>query len=473
MRVVHMLCWLSLTASAVADTDGKPAAPAPQDTIALVKDGACPGAITLHGSTLDAIPAGEVAWLPWTIGEGPFRLEATLVVDRFASEGAGIAIAGGILALDDPEHDVVLRGSRLGPPGPLAELRSLPARPGVPIRVIAQWDGRKLKVSSDGTEVASLALEGAAGRVGLAGPSASVRLLECTVAGQVKPLPVPSIIFSAADGVIDEHRDPIAAAGPDTIELFAVTVSTNDDGSLIHGVRRRTLRDGVLGPPQTVVLDSLDPHRITVGHDGAGWVMLAQPNSAQQLSTSLSVFTSSDGASWTPAGRIDAGNAPIRLVATGMQRRDGSVLEAAATRVVDGTPRACVIRRESGRWTITDLATQPSCDPVPAGPTGYSVRVPRMPERWITPQAQRQACPSTAQPAWLPGPDGGSYLLGNGPRNDRLVMAPIASGRPTWVYWDGPVGSCCTAQHAGSTWAIFEGGERAPREHILLLKLPE
>jgi hypothetical protein len=439
----------------------------------MVNHGVCPGAGTLRGSTLDAVPAGEVAWLPWTIGDAPFRLDATVIVDRFAAEGAGLAIAGGILALDDPEHDVVLRGSRLGPPGPLAELRSLPARPGVPVRIIAQWDGRKLKVSIDGTEVASLALDGAAGRVGLAGPSASVRLLECTVAGEVKRLAVPSIIFSAADGVIDEHRDPVAAAGPDSIELFAITVSTNDDGSLIHGVRRRTLRDGVLGPPQTVVLDSLDPHRITVGHDGAGWVMLAQPNSAQQLSTSLRVFTSSDAASWTPAGAIDAGNAPIRLVATGMQRRDASVLEAVATRVVDGTPRACVIRRESGGWTINDLATEPSCDPVPAGPTGYSVRAPRTPERWITPQAQRRACPSTALPAWLPGPDGGSYLIGNGPRNDRLVVAPIASGRPTWVDWDGPVGTCCTVHHAGSMLAIFEGGERAPREHILLLKLPE
>jgi hypothetical protein len=41
------------------------------------------------------------------------------------------------------------------------------------------------------------------------------------------------------------------------------------------------------------------------------------------------------------------------------------------------------------------------------------------------------------------------------------------------VDWDGPVGTCCTVHHAGSMWAIFEGGERAPREHILLLKLPE
>jgi hypothetical protein len=439
----------------------------------MVNHGVCPGAGTLRGSTLDAVPAGEVAWLPWTIGDAPFRVDATVIVDRFAAEGAGLAIAGGILALDDPEHDVVLRGSRLGPPGPLAELRSLPARPGVPVRIIAQWDGRKLKVSIDGTEVASLALDGAAGRVGLAGPSASVRLLECTVAGEVKPLAVPSIVFSAADGAIDEHRDPVAALGPDAVELFAIAVTTNDDGSLTHRVRRRTLRDDALGPPQLVVLDGIDPHRITVGHDGTTWVMLAQPNSADQLSGSLRIFRSGDATTWSPAGVIDASGAPIRLVATGMRRGNGSTLEAFATRLLDGVPRACVVRQTSGGWTITDLASGPSCDPIPAGPDAYSIRTPRLPERWITPQQERRPCPSTAQPAWRPGPDGGSYLIGNGPRNDRLVVAPVSTGRLTWVPWDGPVGTCSVVTRGATSWALFEGGERAPREHVLLLKLPE
>ena len=471
----HPLRWglavlaAMIAAPCMAATQQPPAQAAP--SINLIRDGACQGASTLSGSGLDGVGPGDVAWLPWTVGDGPFRLHATIVLERFATEGAGLAIAGGILGLDDPEHDVVPRGGRFGPPAPLAELRAVPARPGVPIQFVAQWDGKKLRLSTDGVEVGSIALDAAHGRIGIAGPSAAIRVIECTIDGPVHRVPVPTIVFSAADGPIDEHRDPVAAAGPDSIEIVALAVTTRDDGTLDHAIRRRSLRSGTLGPAMPIDVGGIEPGRATIGHDGSGWVLLVQPMSKDLLATSVEVFTSRDTIAWQHAGTIDAGAAPVRLMAVGMRKHGANALEAAATRVVDGSPRACVVRGSGASWSIHDLTTTPSCDPVWAGVDQASIRVPRLPQRWVTPGDRAVPCPSTAQPFWV-GASGGSYVTAQGPRNDRLVVASAGDGSIDWVAWDGPVGSVCGASLGNRTWAVFEGGVRAPREHVLLMQLP-
>jgi hypothetical protein len=99
------------------------------------------------------------------------------------------------------------------------------------------------------------------------------------------------------------------------------------------------------------------------------------------------------------------------------------------------------------------------------------MRVPRQTQRWTTPGTKPVACPSMALPLWL-DIAGGSYLLGEGPRNDRLVLAAAMTGAVEWSAWDGPVGTVCGASIRDETWAIFEGGLRAPREHVLLMRLP-
>ena len=437
----------------------------------LVREGECTGAATLRGTGLDAISPGEIAWLPWTVGTGPYRIQATMVLERYATEGAGLAIAGGVLGLDDPEHDLVPRGGRFGPPAPLSELRAVPARSGVPMQVVAQWDGKKLRVALNGIDVGAITLDAAHGRIGLAGPSAAIRLVECTIDGPVQRVPVPTIVFSAADGPIDEYRDPVACAGPDSIEILAMAVTTRDDGTLDQAIRRRSLRDGVLGPSLAIEVGGLKPGRVTMGHDGTEWILLVQPTSTDGMSTSIEVFRSLDALAWERAAVVDAGATPIRLVTAGMRRHGTNGIEAAATRLVHGVPRACVVRGAGASWSIHDLSTAPSCDPVWVGADEASMRVPRQAQRWITPGTTPVACPSMALPLWL-DIAGGSYLLGEGPRNDRLVLAAAMTGAVEWSAWDGPVGTVCGASIRNETWAVFEGGLRAPREHVLLMRLP-
>jgi hypothetical protein len=208
-----------------------------------------------------------------------------------------------------------------------------------------------------------------------------------------------------------------------------------------------------------------------MGHDGTEWILLVQPTSKDGMSTSIEVFRSLDALAWERSAIVDAGATPIRLVTAGMRRHGTNGIEAAATRLVDGVPRACVVRCAGASWSIHDLSTEPSCEPVWVGADEASMRVPRQTQRWTTPGTKPVACPSMALPLWL-DIAGGSYLLGEGPRTYRLILATATTGAVEWSAWDGPVGNVCGASIRDETWAIFEGGLRAPREHVLLMRLP-
>ena len=428
-----------------------------------------------------------------SIGDGDFRVEATVILEALDGKGAGIVFDGGLLELDVPEAAAVLAGSLFGG-GRLALSETRPAsfRVGAPVDISIVRQGREVLFSINEEPVGSIGMEGITfGRVGFDLAGGRMKVLACSVEGALEAVPMPRAVFTGADGDIDEYRDPTMASDGSRLLIAAVGVGVHADGSDRTFVALRSLAaDGTLGESRAIeqanpALASLKPDLVVLGHDGKSWRLLVQENAPRRLANVIRQFRSEDGVRFEEldAIRLDT---TVQLVPAPMQAEVGAagkpMLRAGVTRVVEKDVRAGVLVSTDGApWQLASLGEVAGCNPLLLEGGGAIVRDPKSLQRTVLGGA------APIEAAKFEGaPQAGAILLGEG---SQLVLAqsdPVhpnmlrrmvscdggASWRRDTPVWGSPAGTANAVRCGSQVCVAFEGGDSARRQHILFIQIP-
>ena len=497
MSIRLALPLVTLLASCLATASGPEAS---RDEIAIVSSKSGASVTDLRGRSLvDAQAVSGVDSLEASpaqrnlrqhsdvlVGKGDFALRATVVIDEMSSRGAAISFDSGAVVLDDREWGTVLLGRLFGGGRfPFETQRPASARPGAPIEVeISRYDG-SLAVKLNEFEMGRIGMNGfALGRIGFDLAAGNMRVLECTVEGDVSRFPLPRAAFSSADGDIDEYRDPSVASDGRRALVTAVAVRTTDDGKTHDSVYGRFLEtDGNLTEPHAIDLGSASVELAVLGYapgEARPWKLLLQESGEKRVADHLRAFDSSDGLAFTQSATIDASASPIRLMTGGMTWVDGALL-ASATTARGGTPRGCAVRFTPGKgWAVSELTEDPSCEPSWIGAGRVIVRKPGTLDRELLLDGAKTAV------AGFEAGAAGAALIHAAQDRVRLAAADPSFPYPlqelvssdlgkSWskgrAIWGGSSSNACSATVGPSRVIVFEGGDRARREHVLVLRL--
>lgn len=420
------------------------------------------------------------------IGGGDFVLRATIVIDEFSGRGAAIAFDGGAIALDDREWGAVLTGKLFGGGRfPFETERPGSALPGAPIEVeISRYDG-SLAVKLNEFEIGRIGMKGfSLGRVGFDLAAGNMRVLECSAEGDLSRFPIPRALYSSADGDIDEHRDPSVATDGARALVTAIAVRTAEDGRTIDSLVGRFLESsGSTSDPHAIDLGGGSVELATAGYskgDARPWKLLVQFAGGKRVAEQLTAFDSADGRAFSKVAEIDCKGSPIRLL-TGAMSESNGVLRSAATVVSGGSVRAAEVRFTSGKgWSVAELLEEPSCEPLFLSNELTMVRAPKTMERSLV-----LAGTATPVAGYEGGASAAGMLIQKGPL---LRVAQAEAGFPypmqeivsadsgkTWsrgrTIWGGSAANAIGFALGDRRCLLFEGGDKARREHILLLRL--
>ncbi|MEY4117909.1 MAG: hypothetical protein RLZZ116_1237 [Planctomycetota bacterium] len=420
------------------------------------------------------------------LGGGDFVLRATVVIDEFNGRGAAIAFDGGTVNLDDREWGAVLTGKLFGGGRfPFETERPGSALPGAPIEVeISRYDG-SLAVKLNEFEIGRIGMKGfSLGRIGFDLAAGNMRVLECTAEGDLSRFPVPRAVYSSADGDIDEHRDPSVASDGARALVTAIAVRTADDGRTIDSLVGRFIdAAGTMSDPHAIDIGGGSIELATIGFaagDARPWKLLVQFANGKRVAERLTAFDSPDGRAFSKVAEIDCTARPIRLL-TGSMAAAGGVLRSGATAVVEGTVRATEVRFAAGQgWSVAEMLKTPSCDPTYLPGGLVMVRAPKSMDRTLL--RDGAATPVTGYEG---GPSAGG-LLYESSDTIRFAQAEAAFPYPmhelvstdrgtTWskgrTIWGGSTSNAMGLALGDRRWLVFEGGDKARREHVLLLRL--
>jgi len=420
------------------------------------------------------------------IGGGDFVLRATVVIDEFGGRGAAIAFDGGTVNLDDREWGAVLTGKLFGGGRfPFETERPGSALPGAPIEVeISRYDG-SLAVKLNEFEIGRIGMKGfSLGRIGFDLAAGNMRVLECTAEGDLSRLPVPRALYSSADGDIDEHRDPSVATDGTRVLVTAIAVRTAEDGRTIDSLVGRFVdAAGSMSEPHAIDLGGGSVELATIGFargDARPWKLLVQFADGKRVAERLTAFDSADGRAFEKVAELDCKGKPIRLL-TGSMVESGGVLRSGATAVVGGAVRAAEARFTAGQgWSVVELLETPSCEPLYLPGGLVMVRAPKSMDRSLL--RDGKATPVTGYEG---GASAGGLLYDSGDLI-RFAQAEAAFPYPmqelvsadrgaTWskgrTIWGGSASNASGLSVGDRRWLVFEGGDKARREHVLLLRL--
>ncbi len=430
------------------------------------------------------------------IGAGDFTIRLTVVLDGFDGQGAGLVFDGGVIVLDDPEWGAVLTGRLFGGGRfPLETSRPANARPGAPIPVeVVRRDGM-LTVRLDEFEMGRIGLRGFhIGRIGFDLGSGRMRVLECTVEGDVASAPRPRALFSSADGDIDEFREPSSASDGSTILVTAIAVTSTEDGSTRQEVHARFCR-GVpasgtsLDASHRIALEGVDPDIACVGFMPGRekpWILLVQETAPRRLATRLMVYDSADGRTFTRHSEVATSEEPVQLLPGSLRTVtvEGSAprLVAAATRVSKGGPQACWVEISGdGAASVRPIDDEPGCEPLWLSPTDSLVRRPReaiRDARGTDGRVEAEGFTGSAVAGWSRSRAPSHFTCAQAEIGFAANLRQLESvdggknWRPTRLLWGGASGHTCGARIGEMDYLVFEGGDKARREHVLILEWP-
>ncbi len=418
------------------------------------------------------------------IGKGDFLLRATIVIDEFGGKGAGITFDGGAVQLDDPEWGAVLQGRLFGGGRfPFENPRPASAVVGAPLAIeIERADGSMVLRIND-AEVGRIGLRDfALGRIGFDLGLGRMRLLDCSIEGDHGPAPRPRAVFSSADGDIDEFREPSAAADGARLLVTCVGVITREDGTTateLHGRFREP--SGEFSESFRIDLGETKPDIAVIGYatgEPRPWRLLVQPMTERRLTESLVILDSEDGRSFSRRGEVKIKGSPVQLLPGSMHRRR-DLLVHGGTWLVAGVARACVIEMPaSGPATVRDLHQDAGCEPIWLTDDRTLVRTPKTSRRDVldgTTRTETSGFEGAATAAWTVSNERNALRVAVAepafPSPIRLLASDDLGlhWRVERVIWGGAAGHACGARLRDLSLLVFEGGDKARREHILLL----
>jgi len=431
----------------------------------------------------------------WTIGSGDFTIRATLTLDRFEGRGAGFVFDGGSIALDDPNWPAVLTGRLFGGGSfPFESDRPGSVRPGAPIEVAIERRDGFLAVSLNEFEVGRIGLKDfVLGRIGFDLGGGTLRIQSCTAAGDIGRSPRPIAVFTGADGDIDEYRDPAIARAGDELLVCAVAVSTRADGGTAEQLSSRRGRvGGAFEAIRTAELGELTPDLIGLGASAGAsrpWILIVQAAAPNRLVEELVLLDSADGVAFEERARIRSTEGPLRIVGGAMFTHPDGTLTLGATRIEQGKPVAVEIAVDPRgptplQFSIRRAGPDASCDPIRFDHDTVVVRTPGDTQRSVLRGG------SDAKPTLSNRFEGSATIaapVGRRAEDLRLAQAdpvfpyPLREvgsddGGASWTkrstLWGGAAGYATALRAADRVLVLFEGGDKARREHVLLLELP-
>jgi hypothetical protein len=474
-----------------------------RDDRELVSAGSSPNVRDLRGTTLaeaqartaveslDAPPSQRALRQHSTsiVGKGAFLLRATVVVDEFGGKGCGISFDGGTVVLDDPEWGAVLMGRVFGG-GRFALETSRPpsARNGAPIEVEIGRDAGSLFVRLNEVEMGRLGMNDLPlGRVGFDLGGGRMRVLAASVAGDIAQLPIPLAIYSSADGDIDEYREPSAASDGKSMIVTAVAVSTAENGATSTALHsRRCDAEARFGPDQLIALGAVEVDIAVLGCTRQGakpWKLLIQERAERRVVDRLLAYESADGTIFSKAAEIAISTGRVQLVANSMQLLSEGRLAAGATRVGEGEVRAAVVEFDGvSQWTVRDLDSSPGCEPMWISADKVMVRIPRQADREILAATGRSPAVGfeggAASFGVLDSSSGGGFGIAQSGAGFPYILQELVTvdGGLKWsvgrTVWGGSAGNAISAEVGSERLLVFEGGDRARREHVLVVRFP-
>ena len=360
------------------------------------------------------------------IGRGDFRIDVIVMLQSFKGSGAAITFDSSAVLLDEASHEFMLRGAVFGGGVlPLGIGRSSKVPVGMPFSLSIARVAASVVLSVNGEDLEAIDMPDIAfGRLGFDLGNGNMRVLSAIADGDITTAARPIALFSAADGAIDEHRDPVIAASATEALALAIAVTTADDGSVATNIRARTINmEGAMSPARDLVIDAIKPDVIALAHDGTQWILLVQEWSDARVVEAVSVYASNDGTRFTRIATALSTAQPLGLAPTALVRNTSGSLIAYASRLVDGVRQAASIEQtRNGDWIVRE----------------------RHPD-------------------------------------DNTAATKV---RPAWGC---PAGNACCATLADATLTdatlpnttlqvfelqVFEGGDSAEREHVLFVRLP-
>jgi hypothetical protein len=418
------------------------------------------------------------------IGKGDFTLRATVVLDDFAGKGAGLVFDGSAIVLDDPEWGAVLTGRAFGGGRfPFEVGRPAAAVPGAPIAIEVQRADGMLMIRLNELEVGRIGMNDLSlGRLGFDLGLGRMRLIDCSVEGDVSDAARPRAVFTSADGDIDEFREPSAASDGTRVLVTAVGVLTAEDGSArteLHGRFREA--DGSLSAPFRIDVGDIKPDIVCIGY-AAGqprpWRAVVQEVAPRRLVESLVVLDSDDGRVFSRRGVVASSGAPIQLLPGSMHRSQSALMQG-ATRLFDGAARAAAVEvPDLGDALLRELHAEPACEPFWLDGARAMVRRPREGARDAIldgVRTQTTGFDAAAVAAWCLEATAAGYRVAAA---EPAFPSPLrelgstdggATWTPTRILWGSAAGHACGARVRSGALLVFEGGDKARREHVLML----
>lgn len=424
-------------------------------------------------------------------GSGAFRMHAKLELPVKSGTGAGLRLGSSIFGFDGP-------GGRCFSEGPfflgtidIVDASEKAVREGVPFELDVVRDGTWLEVTLNGERMYRAQIDSAPiGRIGLTAGTGELRVVDWWIEGDFTAWNPPESLWTVTDDRVDEYADPVLVAGAGgALHAFTTGVTTLEPGKDGYETFER-VRDaaGAWSEPKSVLgagiarvaawSDAAGPRLVAIRRaaDGAPRAIVVERTPSGWLEKPLAI----EGVPDAEAGAVLAARLPARAGSTVDGRRVvplASATDAAAQlgvmMLVEGDAGAPWRMASAGPFERIAFMTVPECT-VALGVQGKAVAaVRRTAGAWGAPIAWSMPWnPSVT--ASMAAHGGRAELLSGAMRRETgLKRAVLDAGAAAWRdapndLWPAQVGAVSAVPLPdGRTAVLFEGGERARREHIL------
>lgn len=434
-------------------------------------------------------------WSGRAVGAGAFRMHAKLELPVKSGTGAGLRLGSSIFGFDGP-------GGRCFSEGPfflgsldIVDASEKAVREGVPFELDVVRDGTWLEVTLNGERMYRAQIDNAPiGRIGLTAGSGELRVVDWWIEGDFTAWNPPASLWTVTDDRVDEYADPVLVSGAGgALHAFATGVTTLEQDQnrvtdrfetfervrdaagawsesksvLGAGIARVAAWSDPAGPRMVAIRRAANaaPRAIVLEHTASGW-----------LEKPLAI----DGVPDAEVGALLAERLPARAGSTFDGRRAvplafpaDAAAQLGVMMLVEGDAGAPWRMSAVGPFERIAFMTVPECT-VALGVQGKAIAaVRRSAGEWGAPIAWSMPWNPSVTASMVAHGARAELLSGAARRETGVKRAVLDAGATAWrdapnELWPAQVGAISSvALPDGRTAVLFEGGERARREHIL------
>jgi len=434
---------------------------------------------------------GAHLWSGRAAGNAKFVMHAKLELPVKSGTGAAVRLGASLFGFDGAGGRCYSEGPFFLGSTDFVDASEKAVREGVPFELDITRDGKWLEVKVNGERMYNSQIDDAPlGRIGLTSGTGELRVLDWWMEGDFTPWMPPESLFTVTDDRIDEYTDPVLVQGMGgALHAFVTGVSTLDNGRDAFEVFER-VRDaaGAWSEPRSVGARGVA--RVAAWSGPNGPLMVGVRKADNGAPSGIVLEHSASGWIEKPLAIDGLDDAQVgELLAKRLQSRAGSRLDGrravALASAADAANKLGVMTLSEGDagapWRIAPLEpfARIAFLGTPEVEVALGVRGDAITSMRRTAGAWGAEIPWSL--AWNPSinsslvAEKGRAELFSGTlrRETGLKRAVLDAGADAWRdapndLWPAQVGAVSAVRLPdGRTAALFEGGERARREHIL------